>query len=105
MKEVFQEQAKFMMAYLDTEAYLSYLNENCNRLQFEIESLLLKNDSKKRNTAIKNAQQQLTSFQKRRDEYNSMFISEAFLPLSSYLFIEYGDELISYAELSINSIL
>ncbi|RLU33358.1 peptidoglycan bridge formation glycyltransferase FemA/FemB family protein [Streptococcus iniae] len=97
MKEVFQEQAKFMMAYLDTEAYLSYLNENCDRLQLEIESLLLKDDSKKRNTAIKNAQQQLTSFQKRRDEYNSMFISEAFLPLSSYLFIEYGDELISYA--------
>lgn len=97
IKEVFQEQAKFMMAYLDTEAYLSYQNENCNRLQLEIESLLLKNDSKKRNIAIKNAQQQLTSFQKRRDEYNSMSTSEAFLPLSSYLFIEYGDELISYA--------
>ncbi len=40
--------------------------------------------------------QQLNSYQKRQKEFEGYDVHEAYLPLSSYLFIEYGNELLSY---------
>ncbi|MGT2932688.1 peptidoglycan bridge formation glycyltransferase FemA/FemB family protein [Streptococcus catagoni] len=96
LKIKFQDRAKFMLAYLDCAAYQSYLEENIAYFSEEIALQQTKADSKKRNMAIKNAEQQLTSYLKRLEEFKHYHINEPFLPLSSYLFIEYADELISY---------
>lgn len=96
LKDKLGDQAKFMYAYLDCASYQTYLKDHINRYQEEIKDLESKADSKKRNTAIKNATQQLTSYQKRWQEFQKLQVKTDHLPLSSYLFIDYGDELLSY---------
>lgn len=74
-----------MYAYLDCASYQTYLKDHINRYQEEIKDLESKADSKKRNTAIKNATQQLTSYQKRWQEFQKLQVKTDHLPLSSYL--------------------
>lgn len=96
LKDKFKSKAKFMYAYLDCNAYLNYLNTNISILKNQINDLYLKSDSKKRNMSIKNSEQQLKSFEKRLREFMSYDNTADRILLSSYLFIQFGDELTSY---------
>ncbi len=96
LKKYFNDQALFMYAYLDCPAYQAYLTKHIEVLTQDLSQLELQDDSKKRNVAIKQKRQQLNSYQKRYDDFLALKNPGTELPLSSYLFIEFGDQLLSY---------
>lgn len=96
LKTNFGSAAKFMMAYLQCKAYENSLNEQIVDFSKRIAELKQKSDSKKRNVAIKNAKQKLDSYQKRLSDFHAYQVKTDILPLSSYLFIYYGNQLLSY---------
>lgn len=96
LKDKFGDRAMFIYASLDCREYMAYLDQNIVSLKDQIDLLGQKADSKKRNMAIKNAEQELKSYLKRLKDFEELDIKSNFLPLSSYLFIAYGNEVLSY---------
>ncbi|CAM4077972.1 peptidoglycan branched peptide synthesis protein [Streptococcus penaeicida] len=96
LKDKFGNRTLFMYASLDCREYIAYLDQNIVSLEDQIDLLGQKADSKKRNMAIKNAEQELKSYLKRLKDFEELDIKSNFLPLSSYLFIAYGNEVLSY---------
>ncbi|MGT2799376.1 peptidoglycan bridge formation glycyltransferase FemA/FemB family protein [Streptococcus marmotae] len=97
IKEHFQEQAKFMYAYLDCAAYLDYLTTHIQDFSQVIEELEKGPQSKRTKGKLADARDQLQSYQKRLQQFKEMNITQDKLPLSSYLFICYGSEVVSFA--------
>lgn len=96
LKTNFGSRAKFMFAYLECKPYEKSLNDQIVDFTKRIVELKQKPDSKKRNVAIKNTKQKLNSYHKRLQDFHSFQINSDILPLSSYLFIEHGNQLLSY---------
>ncbi|MER0122337.1 peptidoglycan bridge formation glycyltransferase FemA/FemB family protein [Streptococcus sp. ZJ93] len=97
IQKSFQEQAKFMYAYLDCTAYLNYLTTNIQEFSQVTEELENEPQSKRTKGKIADAKDQLQSYQKRLQQFEDMNITQDKLPLSSYLFICYGSEVVSFA--------
>ena len=103
MKESFQDKAKYMVAFLDVEAYKAYYQERIefftNRVE-ELEKELAVREAegkhvKKTRGLITDAKDQLASYQKRKKTFEALDIHNPMLALSGYLFMCYGDEVIS----------
>ena len=96
LKKCFGKSAKFMLAYLDCPAYLAYLDENIQFLETKIQAL--KEGPQKRCTKgqIADAEDQLRSYYKRLEQFKSYQIKTDKLPLSAYLFVDYGPEIVSF---------
>lgn len=89
LKKYFGESAKFMLAYLDCPAYLAYLDKNIQALK--------EGPQKKRTKGqIADAEDQLRSYYKRLEQFKSYQIKTDKLPLSAYLFMDYGPEIVSF---------
>ena len=89
LKKCFGKSAKFMLAYLDCPAYLVYLDENIQALK--------EGPQKKRTKGqIADAEDQLRSYYKRLEQFKSYQIKTDKLPLSAYLFMDYGPEIVSF---------
>lgn len=97
IKTQLQQRAKFMLAYLDCPAYQAYLDENIQAFQAKIEQLSSGTISKRTKGAIADATDQLNSYLKRQKQLDEMQITTPRLPLSAYLFIDFGHEMVSYA--------
>lgn len=96
IKEQFKEHAKFMLAYLDCEAYQNYLNQNISSFETKIKELEDRPQKKRTKGQIADAKDQLRSYYKRQEEFDHMSIQGNKLPLSSYLFMCYGNEIVSF---------
>ena len=96
LKKCFGKSAKFMLAYLDCPAYLVYLDENIQSFEAKIQAL--KEGPKKKRTKgqIADAEDQLRSYYKRLEQFKSYQIKTDKLPLSAYLFMDYGPEIVSF---------
>lgn len=104
LKEAFGEQVKFMVAYLDVQQYRAYYESKISEFSQRIDEL--ESDMqvklsegkyvKKIKGLITDAKDQLASYQKRKEHFEAWQITEDFLPLSGYLFMCYGDEVISF---------
>ena len=96
LKKCFGKSAKFMLAYLDCPAYLAYLDENIQSFEAKIQAL--KEGPKKKRTKgqIADAEDQLRSYYKRLEQFKSYQITTDKLPLSAYLFMDYGSEIVSF---------
>ena len=103
MKEAFKDKVKYMIAFLDVNAYKAYYNERIefftNRVE-ELEKELAVREVegkhvKKTRGLITDAKDQLASYQKRKTTFEALDIHNPMLALSGYLFMCYGDEVIS----------
>ena len=103
MKEAFKDKVKYMVAFLDVNAYKAYYNERIefftNRVE-ELEKELAVREVegkhvKKTRGLITDAKDQLASYQKRKTTFEALDIHNPMLALSGYLFMCYGDEVIS----------
>ena len=103
MKEAFQDKVKYMVAFLDVNAYKAYYDERIefftNRVE-ELEKELAVREAegkhvKKTRGLITDAKDQLASYQKRKTTFEALDIHNPMLALSGYLFMCYGDEVIS----------
>ncbi|WP_067103138.1 peptidoglycan bridge formation glycyltransferase FemA/FemB family protein [Streptococcus sp. DD13] len=97
IKESFGNQAKFMLAYLDCQEYQDYLSQQIDHFETLIDQL--KNGLQKKRTKgqIADAQDQLNSYYKRKEQFIAMEIEGDKLPLSSYLFICTDNEVVSFS--------
>ena len=97
LKQHFGDQAQFMLAYLDCQAYEAYLIEKITSFEATIADLESKPNSKRTRGAIADAKDQLRSYLKRQSKWQEMGISSPSLPLSAYCFISYGREIVSFS--------
>ena len=103
MKESFQDKVKYMVAFLDVEAYKAYYHERIefftNRVEELEKELAVREEEgkhvKKTRGLITDAKDQLASYQKRKTTFEALDIHNPMLALSGYLFMCYGDEVIS----------
>lgn len=96
LKKCFGKSAKFMLAYLDCPAYLAYLDENIQFLETRIKALKEGPQKKRTKGQIADAEDQLRSYYKRLEQFKSYQIKTDKLPLSAYLFVDYGPEIVSF---------
>lgn len=96
LKKCFGESAKFMLAYLDCPAYLAYLDENIQSFEAKIQALKEGPQKKRTKGQIADAEYQLRSYYKRLEQFKSYQIKTDKLPLSAYLFMDYGPEIVSF---------
>lgn len=96
LKKCFGESAKFMLAYLDCPAYLAYLDENIKSFEAKIQALKEGPQKKRTKGQIADAEDQLRSYYKRLEQFKSYQIKTDKLPLSAYLFMDYGSEIVSF---------
>ena len=96
LKKCFGESAKFMLAYLDCPAYLAYLDENIQSFEAKIQALKEGPQKKRTKGQIADAEDQLRSYYKRLEQFKSYQIKTDKLPLSAYLFMDYGPEIVSF---------
>lgn len=99
VKEEFQDQAKLMYAYLDCPAYLDYLHTNIQHFTQVIQEIKEGpcSQGKTAKGKIADASDQLRSYEKRLQQFQELEITTDKLPLSAYLFICYGSEVVSFA--------
>ncbi|NEW62502.1 peptidoglycan bridge formation glycyltransferase FemA/FemB family protein [Granulicatella sp. zg-ZJ] len=95
LKKYFKKDARFMLAYLDCKAYTDYLQNKIDAFQNRIVELESSPLSKKTKGYITDAKDQLQSYVKRQEQFEQLHVTETFLPLSSYLFMCYGQEVVS----------
>lgn len=103
MKEAFGEDAKYLVAFLDVEAYQQYYNERIDYFTKRIATLEQELASrqaagkhvKKTRGLLTDATDQLNSYLKRKETFEAMDIRNPMLPLSGYLFLCYGGEVVS----------
>lgn len=96
LKKCFGKSAKFMLAYLDCPAYLVYLDENIQSFEAKIQALKEGPQKKRTKGQIADAEDQLRSYYKRLEQFKSYQIKTDKLPLSAYLFMDYGPEIVSF---------
>lgn len=96
LKKCFGKSAKFMLAYLDCPAYLAYLDENIQSFEAKIQALKEGPQKKRTKGQIADAEDQLRSYYKRLEQFKSYQITTDKLPLSAYLFMDYGSEIVSF---------
>lgn len=96
LKKYFGESAKFMLAYLDCPAYLAYLDKNIQSFEAKIQALKEGPQKKRTKGQIADAEDQLRSYYKRLEQFKSYQIKTDKLPLSAYLFMDYGPEIVSF---------
>ena len=96
LKRNFGKSAKFMLAYLDCPAYLAYLDENIKSFETKIQALKDGPQKKRTKGQIADAQDQLRSYYKRLEQFKTYQITGDKLPLSAYLFMDYGPEVVSF---------
>lgn len=96
LKKCFGESAKFMLAYLDCPAYLAYLDEHIQFFEAKIQALKEGPQKKRTKGQIADAEDQLRSYYKRLEQFKSYQIKIDKLPLSAYLFMDYGPEIVSF---------
>lgn len=96
LKKYFGKSAKFMLAYLDCPAYLAYLDENIQSFEAKIQDLKEGPQKKRTKGQIADAEDQLRSYYKRLEQFKSYQIKTDKLPLSAYLFMDYGPEIVSF---------
>lgn len=96
LKKCFGESAKFMLAYLDCPAYLAYLDKNIQSFEAKIQVLKEGPQKKRTKGQIADAEDQLRSYYKRLEQFKSYQIKTDKLPLSAYLFMDYGPEIVSF---------
>lgn len=96
LKKCFGKSAKFMLAYLDCPAYLAYLDENIQSFEAKIQALKEGPQKKRTKGQIADAEDQLRSYYKRLEQFKSYQIKTDKLPLSAYLFMDYGPEIVSF---------
>ena len=96
LKRNFGKSAKFMLAYLDCPAYLAYLDENIKSFETRIQALKDGPQKKRTKGQIADAQDQLRSYYKRLEQFKTYQITGDKLPLSAYLFMDYGSEVVSF---------
>ena len=96
LKKCFGKSAKFMLAYLDCPAYLVYLDENIQSFEAKIQALKEGPQKKRTKGQIADAEDQLRSYYKRLEQFKSYQIKTDKLPLSAYLFMNYGPEIVSF---------
>lgn len=96
LKKCFGESAKFMLAYLDCPAYLAYLDKNIQSFEAKIQALKEGPQKKRTKGQIADAEDQLRSYYKRLEQFKSYQIKTDKLPLSAYLFMDYGPEIVSF---------
>lgn len=96
LKKCFGKSAKFMLAYLDCPAYLAYLDENIQSFEAKIQALKEGPQKKRTKGQIADAENQLRSYYKRLEQFKSYQITTDKLPLSAYLFMDYGSEIVSF---------
>lgn len=99
VKQAFGEKAKFMLASLDREAYQAYYEERIQYFTDRIEMLeSAERLSKKTKGLITDAKDQLASYEKRKKNFEALEVdtSQRYIPVSSYVFICYGDEVLSW---------
>lgn len=96
LKKCFGKSAKFMLAYLDCPAYLAYLDENIQSFEARIQALKEGPQKKRTKGQIADAEDQLRSYYKRLEQFKSYQITTDKLPLSAYLFMDYGSEIVSF---------
>ncbi|EHI70244.1 peptidoglycan bridge formation glycyltransferase FemA/FemB family protein [Streptococcus ictaluri] len=92
----FNNDALFMYAYLDCKTYINYLDEHINQYSQKIDDLKAKPQTKRSKGKIKDLTSQMDSFILRKEKFEAFDIKTDQLPLSSYLFVAYGDEITSY---------
>lgn len=95
LKQYFGKDVKFMEAYLDCIEYKKYLNDNIESFNKKIEELSTQAQTKKIKGYITDAKDQLGSYIKRLNQFNELNITKDTLPLSSYMFMCYGKEVIT----------
>lgn len=96
LKRNFGESAKFMLAYLDCPAYLAYLDENIKSFEAKIQALKDGPQKKRTKGQIADAEDQLRSYYKRLEQFKTYQVTGDKLPLSAYLFMDYGSEIVSF---------
>ena len=96
LKRNFGESAKFMLAYLDCPAYLAYLDENIKSFEAKIQALKDGPQKKRTKGQIADAEDQLRSYYKRLKQFKTYQVTGDKLPLSAYLFMDYGSEIVSF---------
>lgn len=96
LKEYFQEKAVCLLAYLDCKEYTTSLKEQITIHQQTINDLSAKNQTKKVKSALLDTTAKLNSSINRLTNFESLNISQESLPLSSILYIIYGNEVVSF---------
>lgn len=97
LKQEFQDDVKIMLAELDAEAYQSYLLSNIAVLTEKLTNLEEQPQTKKTKGYIRDARDQLNSYEKRLTYFNDKSDNQKFIPMSAYFFIEGPKEVISVA--------
>lgn len=97
IKTAFGDEAKFMLAYLDCKGYQDYLTENIQSFEAKIKALEEGPQKKRTKGQIADAADQLRSYYKRQSDFEAMGITSETLPLSSYLFMCSGPEVVSFS--------
>ena len=97
IKEAYQDRAQFMLAYLDLEAYSSYLDKHIQDFEGRIKELEEGPQKKRTKGHIADAKDQLRSYYKRKEQLEAIHTDKDRLPLSSYLFISNDKEMVSFA--------
>ena len=85
-----------MLAYLDCPAYLAYLDENIKSFETKIQTLKDGPQKKRTKGQIADAEDQLRSYYKRLEQFKTYQVTGDKLPLSAYLFMDYGSEVVSF---------
>lgn len=95
LKKYFKDDAKFMLAYLDCPAYQKYLSDNIKDFTDKINKLEAMPITKKIKGQITDAKDQLSSYIKRQKTFEEMNVTTDELPLSAYIMMCYGNEIVS----------
>lgn len=96
LKEYFNEKAVYLLAYLDCKEYTTSLKEQIAGHQQTLDELSAKEQTKKVKGAILDTTAKLNSAVNRLTNFENLSISQESLPLSSILFITYGNEVVSF---------
>ncbi|NQL61339.1 peptidoglycan bridge formation glycyltransferase FemA/FemB family protein [Streptococcus suis] len=96
LKEYFNEKAVYLLAYLDCKEYTTSLKEQIAGHQQTLDELSAKEQTKKVKGAILDTTAKLNSAVNRLTNFENLSISQESLPLSSILFIIYGNEVVSF---------
>lgn len=95
MKRHFGDDVRYVVAKLDCVAYRTYLAERIVHFSTRLVELEQQPVSKKNKGYITDAKDQLQSYEKRLAFLETLPHDQMMMPLSAYMFIKHGDEIVS----------
>lgn len=95
MKRHFGDDVRYVAAKLDCVAYRTYLTERIAHFATRLVELEQQPVSKKNKGYITDAKDQLQSYEKRLAFLETLPVEQTMMPLSAYMFIKHGDEIVS----------